>query len=122
MWKFLSKVKVREQNKDIWFLVFNNMISCLLLICRYGNANVWKTFTDLFDFFPLTALVSILSFPCVVSCFVCDLKHISFTRQLLCKLKFRIGGNFWITLHSHFAISVFPFFKAQNSGVHFFYM
>lgn len=26
--------------------------------CRYGNANVWKTFTDLFDFFPLTALVS----------------------------------------------------------------
>lgn len=25
---------------------------------RYGNANVWKTFTDLFDYFPLTALVS----------------------------------------------------------------
>ncbi|KAL2566491.1 hypothetical protein AAZV13_19G168700 [Glycine max] len=24
---------------------------------KYGNANVWKTFTDLFDFFPLTALV-----------------------------------------------------------------
>nr|CAB3492808.1 unnamed protein product [Digitaria exilis] len=24
---------------------------------RYGNANVWKTFTDLFDYFPLTALV-----------------------------------------------------------------
>ena len=86
MWKFLSKVKVREQNKDIWFLAFN-MIPCLLLICRYGNANVWKTFTDLFDFFPLTALVSILSFPCVVSCFVCDLKHISFTCQLSCKLK-----------------------------------
>ncbi|KAK7284725.1 hypothetical protein RJT34_19477 [Clitoria ternatea] len=24
---------------------------------KYGNASVWKTFTDLFDFFPLTALV-----------------------------------------------------------------
>lgn len=24
---------------------------------KYGNANVWKYFTDLFDFFPLTALV-----------------------------------------------------------------
>ncbi|XP_019263139.1 PREDICTED: serine/threonine-protein phosphatase PP2A-5 catalytic subunit isoform X2 [Nicotiana attenuata] len=23
---------------------------------KYGNANVWKTFTDLFDYFPLTAL------------------------------------------------------------------
>ncbi|RYR23604.1 hypothetical protein Ahy_B03g068808 isoform A [Arachis hypogaea] len=27
------------------------------LICRYGSANVWKTFTDLFDYFPLTALL-----------------------------------------------------------------
>ncbi|GKD66815.1 serine/threonine-protein phosphatase PP2A-2 catalytic subunit-like protein isoform X2, partial [Tanacetum coccineum] len=26
-------------------------------VVRYGNANVWKTFTDLFDYFPLTALV-----------------------------------------------------------------
>ncbi|KVI08294.1 serine/threonine-protein phosphatase PP2A-2 catalytic subunit-like isoform X1 [Cynara cardunculus var. scolymus] len=24
---------------------------------KYGNASVWKTFTDLFDYFPLTALV-----------------------------------------------------------------
>lgn len=24
---------------------------------KYGNANVWKSFTDLFDFLPLTALV-----------------------------------------------------------------
>ncbi|MBA0700871.1 hypothetical protein Goari_022873, partial [Gossypium aridum] len=31
-------------------------------ICRYGNANVWKIFTDLFDYFPLTALVSIFIF------------------------------------------------------------
>ncbi|KAG0494827.1 hypothetical protein HPP92_005821 [Vanilla planifolia] len=23
---------------------------------KYGNANVWKIFTDLFDYFPLTAL------------------------------------------------------------------
>ncbi|KAF8396018.1 hypothetical protein HHK36_017630 [Tetracentron sinense] len=25
---------------------------------KYGNANIWKIFTDLFDYFPLTALVS----------------------------------------------------------------
>ncbi|XP_039030956.1 serine/threonine-protein phosphatase PP2A catalytic subunit-like [Hibiscus syriacus] len=24
---------------------------------KYGTANIWKTFTDLFDYFPLTALV-----------------------------------------------------------------
>lgn len=24
---------------------------------KYGNANVWKYFTDLFDFLPLTALI-----------------------------------------------------------------
>ncbi|KAL0389833.1 UNVERIFIED_CONTAM: Serine/threonine-protein phosphatase PP2A catalytic subunit [Sesamum calycinum] len=34
---------------------------------KYGNANVWKIFTDLFDFFPLTALdqkvVTIFSAP-----------------------------------------------------------
>ncbi|KAJ6698526.1 SERINE/THREONINE-PROTEIN PHOSPHATASE PP2A-4 CATALYTIC SUBUNIT [Salix purpurea] len=27
------------------------------LLIRYGNADVWKIFTDLFDYFPLTALV-----------------------------------------------------------------
>lgn len=26
-------------------------------IRKYGSANVWKLFTDLFDYFPLTALV-----------------------------------------------------------------
>ena len=25
---------------------------------KYGNANVWKYFTDLFDFLPMTALVA----------------------------------------------------------------
>ncbi len=24
---------------------------------KYGNANVWKYFTDLFDFLPMTALI-----------------------------------------------------------------
>ncbi len=32
-------------------------IGHVLVACRYGNANVWKIFTDLFDYFPLTALV-----------------------------------------------------------------
>ncbi|ANM61825.1 protein phosphatase 2A-3 [Arabidopsis thaliana] len=27
---------------------------------KYGNANVWKIFTDLFDYFPLTALFFVL--------------------------------------------------------------
>ncbi|KAF1897638.1 hypothetical protein Lal_00032395 [Lupinus albus] len=31
--------------------------SILILAYWYGSANVWKIFTDLFDFFPLTALV-----------------------------------------------------------------
>ncbi|KAE9621710.1 putative protein-serine/threonine phosphatase [Lupinus albus] len=50
------------------FLNLNNLISCFsfhfhgsffsfLFLFRYGSANVWKIFTDLFDFFPLTALV-----------------------------------------------------------------
>ncbi|TXG63971.1 hypothetical protein EZV62_010965 [Acer yangbiense] len=29
----------------------------LLVALKYGNANVWMIFTDLFDYFPLTALV-----------------------------------------------------------------
>lgn len=35
---------------------------------KYGNANVWKYFTDLFDYLPLTALVDTQ-----VNCFVNDL-------------------------------------------------
>lgn len=40
---------------------------------KYGNANVWKSFTDLFDYLPLTALVDeqvfLVSFP-IKSAFV----------------------------------------------------
>jgi serine/threonine-protein phosphatase 2A catalytic subunit len=38
---------------------------------KYGNANVWKYFTDLFDYLPLTALVDskyFLTFLCSKSC------------------------------------------------------
>ncbi|KAH9789214.1 serine/threonine-protein phosphatase PP2A-3 catalytic subunit [Citrus sinensis] len=37
---------------------------------KYGNANVWKIFTDLFDYFPLTALASMsyLSVNCQRGC------------------------------------------------------
>lgn len=51
------------------FLVISFVI-CLTKLactCRYGNANVWKIFTDLFDYFPLTALVSTNT--CIASLF-----------------------------------------------------
>jgi len=64
--------------------------------CRYGNANVWKTFTDLFDYFPLTALVSIISylgwFACVSSessiQFVCSF-HRSSQKYFACMVDYR---------------------------------
>lgn len=44
-----------------WWILFLSCKYVLMFIftsaCRYGNANVWKIFTDLFDYFPLTALV-----------------------------------------------------------------
>lgn len=45
---------------DIIFMGLKITHSCF--ICRYGNANVWKIFTDLFDYFPLTALVSMIRY------------------------------------------------------------
>ena len=35
---------------------------------KYGNANVWKYFTDLFDYLPLTALVDgqVCAFICIL--------------------------------------------------------
>lgn len=49
---------------------------------KYGNANVWKYFTDLFDYLPLTALIEdqvcfhaplpLSQFPCSLHLYVCD--------------------------------------------------
>ena len=43
---------------------------------KYGNANVWKYFTDLFDYLPLTALVDTQVSPNYRFCyaFVCPLR------------------------------------------------
>jgi hypothetical protein len=42
---------------------------------KYGNTNVWRYFTDLFDYLPLTALIEnqvsgsrVASLPCAVIC------------------------------------------------------
>lgn len=49
---------------------------------KYGNANVWKYFTDLFDYLPLTALVDgqVSYFSCLFSlvCYLCN----TFLRKL----------------------------------------
>ena len=57
---------------------------------KYGNANVWRFFTDLFDFLPLTALIEnqvrgvsfsppLSGFPwpqlCSPICGICRLRH-----------------------------------------------
>lgn len=42
---------------NIVYAVQLQRIISLRFIYRYGNANIWKIFTDLFDYFPLTALV-----------------------------------------------------------------
>src|SRR6185437_14090251 len=44
---------------------------------KYGNANVWKYFTDLFDYLPLTALVEKQVRICECSC-VADRFHADF--------------------------------------------
>lgn len=59
---FLSQVRFREritilrgnhESRQIT-QVYGFYDECLR---KYGNANVWKYFTDLFDYLPLTALV-----------------------------------------------------------------
>ena len=60
--KFCLKVRYREritilrgnhESRQIT-QVYGFYDECLR---KYGNANVWKYFTDLFDYLPLTALV-----------------------------------------------------------------
>jgi serine/threonine-protein phosphatase 2A catalytic subunit len=45
---------------------------------KYGNANVWKTFTDLFDYLPLTALIE----DQVTPLFIIFLKFLIFSPHL----------------------------------------
>lgn len=55
---------------------------------KYGNPNVWKYFTDLFDYLPLTALVdgqvSVPGVTCGIVCHMC-IKHCCFVyRYFVC--------------------------------------
>ena len=64
---------------------------------KYGNANVWKYFTDLFDYLPLTALVDsqVRSEACILNPLkshenfeVCDVHTPDFTRFQVFSLLF----------------------------------
>uniref|UniRef100_A0A2N9FPA7 protein-serine/threonine phosphatase n=1 Tax=Fagus sylvatica TaxID=28930 RepID=A0A2N9FPA7_FAGSY len=76
-WKthFLSCIVLPGKRMLMWQIIYNSvMVDFILQLMieswspsqpsliyfiqpMYGNANVWKIFTDLFDYFPLTALV-----------------------------------------------------------------
>lgn len=53
----MSSVILEQVSCHLSLTYLKNVL--LYLYFRYGNANVWKIFTDLFDYFPLTALVSL---------------------------------------------------------------
>ena len=46
---------------------------------KYGNANVWKYFTDLFDYLPLTALID--SQVCDAGCFFATVLHLQLSKR-----------------------------------------
>jgi Calcineurin-like phosphoesterase len=60
-WQFLEAItKADKSHKCKWAVRFNR--SCRYgfydeCLRKYGNANVWKVFTELFDYLPLTAVV-----------------------------------------------------------------
>ncbi|KAB5572861.1 hypothetical protein DKX38_000055 [Salix brachista] len=53
---------------------------------KYGNANVWKTFTDLFDYFPLTALVSVCVGGGVLHYFLVWAFNVDMVSYVICSL------------------------------------
>ncbi|XP_074565143.1 serine/threonine-protein phosphatase PP2A-2 catalytic subunit-like [Curcuma longa] len=56
---YMSGVSISTCSRFHSYLLYFSSLECFLSLFddRYGSANVWKTFTDLFDYFPLTALV-----------------------------------------------------------------
>lgn len=49
-----DRLTASEEGSSAIFCRYGFYDECLR---KYGNANVWKCFTDLFDYLPLTALV-----------------------------------------------------------------
>jgi serine/threonine-protein phosphatase 2A catalytic subunit len=67
---------------------------------KYGNANVWKHFTDLFDYLPLTALIESQVFKKLMSVFTTldNLFSVSAVLDLTTELFFSVGFLFtWRT-------------------------
>nr|ACN30926.1 unknown [Zea mays] len=59
--KWLNGCSIRDLASEVVSKVAKRALTSMTvdqaLENRYGSANVWKIFTDLFDYFPLTALV-----------------------------------------------------------------
>ena len=81
---------------------------------KYGNANVWKFFTDLFDYLPLTALIE--SQVCMINTIIFQFEYITFSTSniqhyVIVDLLFA-WGSLSFTRH----LRQYPSFRSHTRG------